>query len=298
MQMSGSPLHRPHHLGVLAATAATGLGVLVIAAAGAPRAYLVINLAALVIGMALLAIVQRTRLAPASAGWLALAAAAALLATALLGSSIEGAIRWVRIGTVSVQPSLMLLPLLVLAFARVRDSATTLAMLVSALALALQPDRAMAGALVAGLAALAATARDRRVLLALAAALGGFVVTLARPDRLPPTAFVEQVYAGAFGFSLLAGLALLVGSALLLLPLLALDRTIGMVFAAVWLAILAAAVLGNYPTPLLGYGGSGIIGYLLGLAALPHPGRRQLRVSVSATADADRTTVGDLFAAR
>jgi len=65
------------------------------------------------------------------------------------------------------------------------------------------------------------------------AALCGFAVTLMRPDTLPPTAFVEQVYASAFAFSMLAGLALLAGSALLLLPMLALNRANAAVFAAV-----------------------------------------------------------------
>lgn len=290
-------LQQPRLLGVLAATGATGLGVLVMAAAGAPRAYQVINVAALVIGMALLAILQRNRTDPARAGWLVLAAAAGLLATGLFGMTIDGATRWVKVGIVSLQPSLMLLPLIIMAFARVRDSVMTLAVLVSALALALQPDRAMAGALVAGLAALAVTARDRQVLLALAAALCGFAVTLARADTLPPTAFVEQVYASAFAFSALAGLALLAGSSLLLLPVLALHRTGGTVFAAVWLAILAAAVIGNYPTPLLGYGGSGVIGYLLCLAALPRHARQQAGPSAPPTAAEDRTINGSQFVA-
>jgi hypothetical protein len=122
-------------------------------------------------------------------------------------------------------------------------------------------------------------------------------VTLARPDTLPPTAFVEQVYASAFGFSALAGLALLAGSTLLLLPLLALQRTDATVFAAVWLAILAASVLGNYPTPLLGYGGSGILGYLLCLAALPRQDRLRAGPPEPASADTDRTIDGSPLAA-
>jgi cell division protein FtsW (lipid II flippase) len=267
-------LHNPQFPGVLAATEATVLGVLVMAAAGAPKAYLIINMAALTIGVSLLALVQRNRTNATYAGWLGLAAAAGLLATALLGTTIDGATRWVRIGAVSLQPSLVLLPLLIMAFAWSRDAAMTVAMLVTAVALAIQPDRAMAGALVAGLAALALTVRDRQVLLVLVAALCSLAVTLVRPDTLPPTPFVEQVYAGAFGFSTVAGLALLAGSALLL-PMRALHRTGATVFAAVWLALLAAAVIGNYPTPLLGYGGSGILGYLLCLAGLPRPARRQ-----------------------
>jgi cell division protein FtsW (lipid II flippase) len=289
-------LQNPQLLGALAATGATGLGVLVMAAAGAPKAYLIVNLAALIIGMAMLALLQRNRPNPALAGWLVLAAAAGLLATAMLGTTIDGATRWVRIGVVSLQPGLVLLPLMIMAFARCRDAAMTIAMLVAAVALAIQPDRAMAGALVAGLAALAVTVRDRQVLLALAAALCGFAVTLVRPDTLPPTAYVEQVYASAFAFSALAGLALLAGSALMLLPMLALHRTNAMVFAAIWLTVLAAAVLGNYPTPLLGYGGSGIIGYLLCLAALPRQAGQHARPS-AATADERRDIAGSPFTA-
>jgi cell division protein FtsW (lipid II flippase) len=294
--MRGKFLQNPQFLGVLGATGATILGVLVMAAAGAPKAYLIINIAALGIGISLLSLMLRSRPNTAYAGWLILAAAAGLLAAALLGTTIDGVTRWVRIGVVSLQPSLLLLPLMAITFARVRDAKMTMAMLIAAVALAIQPDRAMAGALVAGLAALAVTVRDRQVLFALVAALCSFAVTLVRPDPLPPTPFVEQVFAGAFGFSTVAGLALLAGSALLLLPMLALHRTDATVFAAVWLAILAAAVIGNYPTPLLGYGGSGILGYLLCLAGLPRHARQQAGWSALATPDEDRSEDGSASA--
>jgi hypothetical protein len=50
------------------------------------------------------------------------------------------------------------------------------------------------------------------------------------------------------------------------------------------LVVLAAAALGNYPTPLVGYGGSAILGYLLCLIGLP-----QRRVSP----EAGQTRKGD-----
>lgn len=259
----------PVRLGILAALVATGVGLAVMAATGAPRAYLVINSAALVIGLALLGVLRRTRTTPLPAGWISLAAAAALLATALLGPTIAGATRWVQIGAVSLQPSLVLLPVMILAYARHRSAAGTAAMLVAALALACQPDRAMAAALAAGLLALGTTARDRPVRLALAAALAGLAATLLRSDTLAPSRFVEQVFADAFAASALAGTALLTGAALMLLPARALPTAEARAFAAVWLALLLASVVGNYPTPLLGYGGSGILGYLLALAVLP-----------------------------
>jgi cell division protein FtsW (lipid II flippase) len=259
---------QPVRLGVLAAVLANGLGLAVMAAAGAPVSYLVINTAALAIGLALLGLLNRTHATPAQAGWLCLACAAALLATALLGTTMSGATRWVQVGVVALQPSLLLLAVMIMAYARHQNAAGTAAMLLAALALALQPDRAMAAALVAGLLALASTASDRRVKLALAAALAGFAATMLRGDTLPPSRFVEQVFADAFAASLLAGAALVAGAALMLLPARALPIAEARVFAAVWLTLLLASVLGNYPTPLLGYGGSGILGYLLCLAVL------------------------------
>ncbi len=110
---------RPRRLGIIAATLATSLGIAVMVAGGAPASYAIINAAALVIGMALLAIVLSHRgNNPRLDGAFVLAAAAGLLATAMLGITIDGAARWVRIGAVSLQPSLILLPLMIVAFAR------------------------------------------------------------------------------------------------------------------------------------------------------------------------------------
>jgi hypothetical protein len=40
------------------------------------------------------------------------------------------------------------------------------------------------------------------------------------------------------------------------------------VFGTTWLALIAFALGGNYPTPLAGYGTSGIVGYCLSSALL------------------------------
>ena len=260
---------RPHLLGALAATGATGLGVAVMAWAQAPSGYVAVNLAALIIGLAILALLLRGGANVLRSAWLLPLSAAALLLTALLGQSIDGTARWVRIGAISIQPSLVLLPIMIMIFARSRSRAGLLAMVVTAVALAMQPDRAMAGALFASMAALALCVRERSAGLALAAAAAAFATALLRPDTLPPTPFVEQLFADAFRMSVVAGLVLVAASALLLLPMLALDRVGAVVFAALWVAMLLASVMGNYPTPLLGFGSSGILGYLLCLAALP-----------------------------
>ena len=261
--------HRPRQLGIVAAIGATGLGLVTMAAAGAPAAYLAVNGAALVIGLAMLAILLRSRMDDGRhQGVLVIAAAIALGATALLGVTLDGATRWVRVGPVVLQPSLILLPVMILAFGQNPSRLATLGMLTVMMALALQPDRAMAATLLAGVAVLAARQRDRRTGVALAAAIIAFAGTLGRSDTMPAAAFVERVFADGFAFSPLAGIAMVIGAALMLLPALARDVSASL-FLAIWSTILVAAVLGNYPTPLLGYGGSGVIGYLLCLVLLP-----------------------------
>jgi cell division protein FtsW (lipid II flippase) len=274
----------PRSLGIACATGAVMLGLACMAAAGAPLAYLGTNAAAVLIGLLMIGILK---MAGAGRIWnarywpgvLTMMIAAALLGTALFGVRADGAARWVRLGGLAIQPSLILLPVMMLVFARSRDALSTAAMVVAAAALALQPDRAMAGMLAAGLTALAVMRPDRAALTALAAALAGFLVSLARTDLLPATPYVDQVLYASFGVHVLAGFAVLGGLALLVLPAIVgvrrdlAHRHVHLVFGAVWVSATAAAALGNYPTPIVGYGGSAILGYFLSLAALPRLAR-------------------------
>ena len=267
---------RPRRLAAWCATAATGLGLAYLAAAGAPLAYLAVNTAALLIGFLAVGILAMgPRLGEVANGIIAIALAAALLLTSLFGVSAEGVTRWLSAGGLLVQPSLLLLPLLALRFACSRDSLSTLAILIAAIALALQPDRAMAGALAAGMAALALLRPDRNTLFAAVAGLAGFAATMLRPDPSPAMPFVDQIFYSSFAVHPLAGVAVLAGAALMLVPAFVglrrdpANRALYVVFGMVWLASIAAAALGNYPTPLVGYSGSAIAGYLLSLMGLP-----------------------------
>lgn len=212
-----------------------------------------------------------------------MAAAAALLATALAGTSVDEVTRWVRFGPLLVQPSLVLLPAMVVALARSRSWPGAGAIVIAAGALALQPDRGMAGALTVAVGGLALARRDRVTGLAAAAALAAFAVTLGRPDTLPAEPFVEGVIASSFAGGMLAGLAAAAGLMLLVVPAaMGMLREPGsreahLAFGAIWVGVVTAAALGNYPTPIVGYGGSAILGYCLSLAALPRvaSGRRR-----------------------
>lgn len=272
---------RPRLLGLVCGAIAVGIGVAYMQAAGAPSRYLLVNLAALVLGStAWLALGPAGRSRLAGAGLAILAMSVPLLLTAWFGIAANGAARWVSVGPLSVQVSLILVPVMILLYARRPDAAGTAGMIVAALALALQPDRAMAGVLAASLLVLALDARGRLPILAAAAAAAAFGWTLLTPDALPATLFVDRILYAAFDFHPLAGALVAAGAAALIVPA-AIgiwkgegDRAALLAFGACWSAIVAAAALGNYPTPLVGYGGSAVLGYLLSVSLLPGGPRR------------------------
>lgn len=272
----GSRLLIPRATGSVCAVGAVALGLSYMGAAGAPSHYLAINIAALVIGLAVLALLGRTMQTRWHWSGSAIAAmAGALLATALLGSQVDGAARWASMGGLSIQPSLVLLPLMIVAFARDRSALATAGIIAAAGAMALQPDRAMAGMLAASLAVLAIMRPEKPVFVALAASVASLITTLTRADTLPAAPYVDQILYSSFDVHPAAGTAVLLGSALLLVPAVVgwcrdpANRPSYAVFGAAWLAGIVAAALGNYPTPIVGYGGSAIIGYALSLLALP-----------------------------
>lgn len=261
---------RPGTAIALCGGAATLLGLAYLVIAGAPVRYAAMHAGSLAIGLLAVGIARQVaRLVRIPAGAIVAGFGAMLVLTALFGAAVNDASRWVLLAGVSVQPSLLVVPIMAIGFARSRDGLSMAGVLLAALALALQPDRAMAGALAAGMAALVLVRPDRKALIALAAALGTFVVTLVRPDSLPATPFVDGVLQSAFAIHPVAGLTVWTGAGLLLLPpLLGLyrdsaNRAVWGVFGALWFAVLVAAQLGNYPTPLVGYGGSAIVGYML-----------------------------------
>jgi hypothetical protein len=276
MDQGSNPLCHPRRLAALCAIAATGLGLAHMNAAGAPPSYLAVNAAALAIGLlAVGVLIEAGRVWRISAGAVTVGLACVILLTALWGVSADGATRWISAGGILVQPGLFLVPVVALQFGRARDGGSLLAVGIAALALALQPDRAMAGALAAGMAALAVARAERAVLVAFGLALAAFAATLVRADASPAMRFVDQVFYSSFAVHPLAGLGVLAGAVLMLVPAVAGflrdpdHRPTYAMFGAVWLAVILAAALGNYPTAFVGYSGSAILGYLISLLGLP-----------------------------
>lgn len=276
MNIIDATIRRPRALGTVCAISAVVLGVVYMVIAGAPARYLGVNIGALAIGLLTLGLLDRT--AATGQRWtdrVSIVMAITMLGTALFGSEVDGAARWVNLGGVAIQPSLILMPAMLVTFSRVRSVLATVSIIAAAAAMALQPDRAMAGMLALCLAALAIIRLDRHVGVALAASLVSFVATLVRPDMLPAVPYVDQILYSSFDIHIAAGIAVLGGMTILLVPAIvgwsrdADNRTTYCAFGTVWLAAIIAAALGNYPTPIVGYGGSAIIGYVLSLLALP-----------------------------
>jgi hypothetical protein len=102
-----------------AAIAAVLLGCVLLVLLGAPARMPAMNLAAMLVG---LASGQTFRLVPVAGGRMgdiaSLAAALVLPATALLGPQADGVARWLVVGGLTIQPSLILVPPIALALAR------------------------------------------------------------------------------------------------------------------------------------------------------------------------------------
>ena len=265
----------PWTVGLICGAGAVGLGIVYMLVAGAPSSYLGVNLGSLVIGVTAWAALRPTaRSRLAGGGYVTLCLASLLVLTSLFGVAADGASRWVTLGPLTVQVSLILLPPMLVIYARQPDAVATFGMLAAAVALALQPDRAMAGVLMTALIALALSARRPLEIAAAAAAVLAFGYTLLVPDNLTAVPYVDGVFYSAFDAGLLAGLAVVVGAAALVAPaaigllMNVGDRAPLLAFGGCWAAVVAAAALGNYPTPLVGYGGAAVLGYLLSAGLL------------------------------
>ncbi len=252
------------------------LGFTYFFSAGAPVRFVAINLAAFVLGVSIVWAFKRPRLLGHSVGTFVMPLMAmALLATALLGQEAHGVSRWIVMGPLLLQPSFIFLPLMLVRFSKKPETVSTAALLVAALAIALQPDRGMAGVMVFALVTQALLSANRFVLVALAGSAVAFVATLAQPDDLPAVLHVEHVLWSSFDVHPLIGTAVVCGLALLLVPGVlgvwreGADRNTCLAFAGAWFALIMAAALGNYPTPIVGYSGAAVLGYALSAGCLP-----------------------------
>jgi hypothetical protein len=83
-----------------------------------------------------------------------------------------------------------------------------------------------------------------------------------------------------------AGLAAMLAPATAALATRTGEREVLTMFGVTWVTVIAFAIFGDYPTPLVGYGSSAILGYCLSAAVLTGRGSRSFGDQREATAAA------------
>lgn len=261
--------------------ATLAVSVLAIRAAGGSSQAMILQLAAGGVGALIaLAVARVARLEGRMTGLVLLAWVLVIEAWVLVaGVSMEGVKRWVALGPVLLHPASLLVPLAAWSAAR-RLDAVAVAMLAAILVvLAAQPDAAAVLALTLALGAVAVFDKARRgwavglTVVGAACAIWAFT----RVDPLPAVDHVERVIPNAFVAAPVIGI--LAGMAMATLPLAMLWRRRTpetLALAAAWTGFVLANLVANYPAPVIGAGGSPVLGWLLsvGLATSSRPAPR------------------------
>lgn len=206
-----------------------------------------------------------------------------LMSLTFFDAGFDGVHRWFRVGPLRLHPAAMSIPLLLwILVVLLEKKRLSSALLIFSGAMALhvaQPDAGQATALAAGGLVLAAII-DESIGIRIALAGMGLVgagFSWMRPDPLAPVPMVEDIVSVAFAMN--RGLGIAAVLALTLLPLSAvlfgrqfkprsMPTIYGFVLGAYLLASIVVVGVGEFPTPVLGFGASPILGAIWGLALL------------------------------
>lgn len=268
-------LTQPHPAGAGACCIAVLLGCACMHAAGAPGQYVVMNLGSLALALAMFRLLPRQRLSHDERlrARLCFGMGALLLALGLWPVS-GAAPAWLRLGPVAVNLTWLLLPALWVAsdvHPRSGARAWALGGLVMACgALALLAEPVLAG-LLAALLGLRAWSQHSGAMASLAmlslvnvATALWFGAGWPASEAVP---FVDGVLLSGFAQGPAIGLALVLLQLLPLWP--ALGHRRARQHGLIWGLLVLLSLPGWLPSPLVGFGGSFIVGYLLSLALLP-----------------------------
>lgn len=273
-------------LGAASAILAVLAGCVFMASAGAPSAWPWMNGMSLAFALASLALLPRQRLQTEAQlrDGLCLLLGGILLASTGLASSAGLSGRWLRLGPIAMQPVWLLLPGLLLLSGRPRGAAVpknrgraSQGLLLAMVALLAQGE--LSWLLLMSLVLLLRCARQpgsrAEFLLGCLALLGA---GLASPYWHAPTplAFVDQVVVQGWSSNSRLALPWLLPAAQLLILSPAWRHRHAFEHGVLWAGIVALSLPGWLPTPLLGMGGSAILGYVLSLSAVPRQGLKAI----------------------
>lgn len=252
------------------------VGLVAIRVAGGSAAAITVQVAALGLGALLATAFAVTSWRPGRIGTPAILALSLLALLATLNGGAGGEVsRWIALGPVMIQPASILLPLVVWMMAgRTADWMAGGLTAALALILAVQPDAASATGLLLALAGIVVARRRLSApeAAAILCALGACVWAWTRVDVLPAVPTVERVVNTAFVAQPAVGV--LAGLLLVLLPAPFAVRAFtgfqprsvtAIALLGLWVGLVGASFVGNYPAPVIGYGASLVLGWLISL---------------------------------
>lgn len=242
-------------------------GLAYLAAFGAPFAFLLVNALTLAIGLLWIRF-GRLPQRRSSRRVLALFLVALLALPLAIGPSLDGVARWLSIGGFTLHAGMVAVPLLFRLLAS-DQSFGAWAMLLAILIGFAQPDSATVLALASAALGMGIATRSAAFLavagLGLAASIGASF-----NGDLPPQLFVENILSDLWPCYPLVAVALatsLLVSLLLVFRLRSLSKVERFAIGGALSGFIIAAMLGNYPYPLIGYGAAPVLGLGFALAA-------------------------------
>ena len=246
------------------------LGIIYMAAYGAPQIYTVSNAnagIAILVGILFVPKARDLQL-PAISPIVVSAVILALFAATFAGPGVGGVHRWIGLGPINLHAGMLLLPTLFVILPGLSARLASGVILVAAALFALQPDFASSFALCASTLVCFILTRNRWTFLALLGTCFAVALTLLKTDELAPVSFVETVVQDAFARYPLISIGMILSVAMAAAaPIVSLSsRTAASAARSLgWSACLTgyflASLIGDYPTPLLGYGVSPIFGF-------------------------------------
>ncbi len=249
-------------------------GIAFMVMAGAPPRFAAMNGAGLVLalGIALIPPLPRRYVSV-----FALISIGTMVATVVVGPSVEGVRRWLQVGPFTIHAGMLVLPsLAVILPVLASRTAAIIVMAVSMLVVA-QPDLATYLAILPVSILMLIARRDRWMWAAFIVQVLAAIVVVQRVDILAPIPFVEHVIEQAWAINVAAGGTLLLAAMATITSPLKARNNPNMLWSAAALAscgtaYLAASFLwpfepciGHYPTPFVGFGTSIILGWGIAL---------------------------------
>lgn len=201
-----------------------------------------------------------------------------LLFLTFLNSGIEGVHRWISIGAIRINVASVVLPILFIEIWRILKILnwwySMIVTIAVSILLALQPDASQTTGFVYPMAILLLSKANKSVIRYIFIGLISIIPIICWIfiDSLPPVDYVEDIVLMVQNLGTVWHLIGITSLALLPLPFIILAtknyKLISTCLGLYFTIILISTLFGNFPVPLMGYGISPIIGYLIALTWL------------------------------